>query len=75
MVYPLIMPLKKIVFLDPKKKESMHLETMARKCQIFDIMWPNDQTQFRVEIRAYKILDLGRSSQAHDVKPDDFVSY
>ena len=64
-------------FLDPKKKESKHLETKAMTVakKMPNIVWHNDQAQFRVEFREYKMLDLGRSSQAHDVKPHDLISY
>ena len=71
------MPLKNMGFLDPKKKESKHLETKAMTVakKMPNIVWHNDQAQFRVEFREYKMLDLGRSSQAHDVKPHDLISY
>ena len=53
------------------------METKARTVakKMTNIVWPNDQAQFRVEFREYKMLDLGRSSQAHDVKPHDLISY
>lgn len=69
--------LKNMRFLDPIKKESKHLEAMAMNVakKMPNIVRPDDQTQLRVEIRAYKMLDLGSSSQTLNVEPDDLLGY
>ena len=53
--------------------ESKHLKTMAMNVlkKMPNIVKPHDQTQLRVEIRTYKMLDLASSSQTSD----DLIGY